>query len=367
MSGFVLKVPYGNYTFDSFLECLRRNCETVFGEEEKKKWFKVHTVLHTLKDWKRGIFSESEVRDFGDVAEITIVREGNFEEEGKEEVFYGVEYEPGLVLFFTSAILEGYEKTLERRIDRTRGATQAWISSTLFQMVWQSILEHNGGYVHRFTSRRGPLDNTPALTRPSYERRINYTGEDGTQAVKELQTQYGVSPESMYLMIRPDLQVQITNRGFFSAKAASPMGLDILLQFLDLTTGELLESRRETARIRFDVLNAHGDSSLPHVASITAGRITLHGSLLTADLVREFFAKSEEFSFLDTYLEEGSLGASATVVDEIKGSVFDISMTEKEVTLVPKYNTTFESFFLFFRSVAEQLDEGATLHVLSTH
>jgi hypothetical protein len=167
----------------------------------------------------------------------------------------------------------------------------------------------------------------------------------------------------MYLRITPSLVIQITRSGFFAAKEILPPALEIFLGVLSTVKDELLETKSKSESLRFETPNILGEASLPRVASITAGQILLQGRPLSADVVREFVSNAEDFSFTDYHMIEGSMAFSSTVVDEVKGSVFDISMTEREITMIPKYNTTFESFIGFLNAVREQLDEQATLSI----
>ena len=353
-----MRIPEAEYSFESFLEYIKENHDSVYEDEERKKWLKVHTVLHALDDWKSRLFAPSEIRHFGEITEIVIARDKE-----QQESYYAAEYAEGLLIFFSSAVLESYEATLGDRIRKNRGVTRAWISPGLFQTVWQSILSGHDGYVHRFTSRRGSLDDTPSRIRPNYKRRFSYTGNDGTQVVKELQNEYGVAPESMYLRINPELTIQVTTSGYFAAREITPEALTIILESVEMVKDELLETKETSESLRFEVASMLDEETSPRVAAVTAGRIGLRGRPLSAGTVEEFMRNAEDFSFIDFHLKEGSLGFSAAVVDEVKGSVFDVSMTEKEITMIPKYNTTFESFIDFLRTVREQLDEQATLKV----
>jgi len=165
------------------------------------------------------------------------------------------------------------------------------------------------------------------------------------------------------MRISPSLTIQMTNSGFFAAREITPEALTILLECIEMIEEELLATKETSESLRFDVMNILGRDALPRIASVTAGRIELKGRPLSAVTLREFMENTEGFSFLDVHLREGSLGFSAAVVDEIKGSVFDVSMSEADITMIPKYNTTFESFIGFLRTVREQLDEQATLKV----
>lgn len=60
------------------------------------------------------------------------------------------------------------------------------------------------------------------------------------------------------------------------------------------------------------------------------------------------------------YLEEGSLNLSAIVIDEVRNAVFDVSGTERSLAIVPKSDTSFDSFIRFYRYVTETLDSKAS-------
>jgi hypothetical protein len=74
---------------------------------------------------------------------------------------------------------------------------------------------------------------------------------------------------------------------------------------------------------------------------------------------------SDEFSFVDKTILEGSLSFSGTVIDEYKGTIFGLSGGENEILLIPKHHTTFESFVRFYRMIVEKIDDEAELSLLS--
>ncbi len=359
-------VPADDYSLDSFVTYLKDNREEVFEEYETKKWLKVHIILHNLDDWPSQLFVGEEVNDFGEISEVNLEREDSSPSTRTRERFYVHEYRSGLLLFFSSTIREGYQKTVLRRIERTRGVTEAWIPPMLFQQVWGRMIEEHGGYVYRFMSRRGSLDDTPAQIRPQHKRRFNYTGDDGTETLKELQELYGVLPQSLYVQVRPDLKIQLKSQGFFSAQEITHEAFSILFEILEQVQEELLQTKQISQRLKYEVRPVLGRTDGPQVASVTAGQIRLYGEDLTPEAVEGFISDMAGFSFLDRSLVEGSLGFSATVVDELKGSVFNVSMSEDEILLIPKHETTFESFLSFYRGVAEQLDDRASLRVWGT-
>lgn len=354
-----MQVPEDQYTLETFLTYLQEHQDDIFEDSDRKRWLKVQAVLHNSDDWRGGLLRPAESRDFGEITEVQMRHADGSE---NAERFYAVEYQPGLLLFFTSAVQDDYQQTLDRRIRRTRGFTTAWIPPPLFQGVWQSILEEHEGFVYRFTSRRAQLDLTPARIRPEYARRFSYTGNDGTQVLKELQSEYGVTPESIYLQLKDELLVHVTNRGFIETGSTSPAAIELLRRVFASIADQLLADKRTSERIQFDVGHLQGEPDGALVAAISAGWVRFRGERLSEPVLRSFVkAAEDDFSFIDTSRSEEPLSFTATVVDEAKGSVFDIAVSEKGVSLVPRFHTTFESYLTFYRHLAEELDESAEL------
>jgi hypothetical protein len=52
---------------------------------------------------------------------------------------------------------------------------------------------------------------------------------------------------------------------------------------------------------------------------------------------------------------------SATVVDDIKGTLFGVTGGNNEIILVPKHRTSFESFLSFYERIVESFDQSAYL------
>lgn len=281
-----MEIPQSAYTQRSFQDYLLDNPREVFGEEVKKKWLKVYCLFAADGTWRQSLFAGAEVRDFGEVVEVKLRNPPDYPAERRDENYYILEPSPGLLLCYTSATKESYEKTLAERIRRTIGVTQMHIRRGIFERVSGLLLEEYGGDIYRFTRRRGPMDSTPAEKRGGYARRFNYTGDDATFVAQELKETYGVSPTSLYIRINDNLTVQITNDGLFSARAISELALDVFAYFLNTVKEEVLSVKNTSQKLKFEVKTvAHEDGPALKVASIETGVIQLRAMPLDAFMV----------------------------------------------------------------------------------
>ena len=348
--------PEEKYSKDEFIRYLITHSSEVFDDDRRRKWLKIYSILVSDDGWRNELFKEGEAQAQGDVYKIC----PRTETTPWEEDYFLVEYCPGLVLLFTTAADFQYRKDLEKRIKKTVGASRMWLRPDLFRTYWKGFLREEEGYVYRFTSMKHAQDDINCQIRPFYKRRLNYTGNDATQTLEEMRELYGVIPKSLYLQVTHDLKIHITNDGLFSAQEPSETALNLFFQQLDRVKDEVIDMVSTSKAMKFEII---GDS-LTKNASIVAGIITLKREL-DAGIADGFRKDMQDFSFIDVHLETGSLSMTATVVDDLKGSIFNISATESQILLVPKFRPTFESFLNFYRSVVETFDENARLSLVS--
>lgn len=353
-----VKVIGRAFTTDTFLEYLANNSESLWSDDKRRNWLKFHCVLTKRAHWIESLFGDARLNRMGDVIEAEKRIDGK-----KDETFYAFEYEPGLVLVATTATNADYETALERRISRVRGLGKMWVRPDLFESVWRGILERFGGEVYAFISRRSAYDSTPAEVRPNYGRRINYSGNDATETMKELLTTYGVLPESLRITIGDQLKLQVTHEGLFAAQYPSAVSLEILRFFVRSVKDRVLEEKNTSEMLNFSLETIHSHGG-PRVATVDAGEIVLESRTLDRVLAETMVSNFENYSFLDASLHEGSFGLTATVLDLQKGSVFDISGSDDAIQLIPKYGSSFESFLGFYRSVVEWIDDKASLRLV---
>ncbi len=330
-------------------------------DDRRRNWLKVHCVLAKSDGWVQSLFGAAPVTRMGVLVDARVPVESQ-----RGEAFYALEYEPGLILVFSTATQEDYETALEKRIDETPGLAKMWVRPDMFEGVWRGVLDRFGGRVYWFISRRSANDSTPAELRPGYARRLNYSGEDATDTMRELLSIYGVLPESLKIQASDELKVQITNEGLFAAQHPTRTAIEILRFFVESVKDRVLALKATSESLRFGVQTVY-DGGGPRVATVDAGEILLEGRSLDQVLVDSMLENFEGFSFLDTHTEQGSLSFVATVVDRQKGTVFEVSASEDGIRMIPKYNASFESFLSFYRAVVEWIDDKATMRVFGQY
>jgi len=368
-----MKVAKSQYTFDQFVNYLVENEQEVFGSGERKQWLKVY-LIHAKEDWKP-LFEKFHQTKLGEILKISI----QTEDLKKPVDFYIYEWSPKFLMFFTSSRREEYEKTLSKFIKFNRGISEMWINPDIFLKVKNYLLDEYHANVYKFISRRSSLSEIYAELRPDVDKRLSYTGEDATTVIKEVQKSYGVVPDSISFRIGFQ-KIQITSSGMFRFLSVNELSINILRDILKVLTDpqKMIRTVADSICSKTKVVRI-GETSVPTV-DVVSGIIKLQNIKLNKYIVEKFFKQENvfikrprefwsseeeiEFSFINTSIMEGSFSFSATVVDDIKGTMFGIIGSTDQLTLIPMHRTTFESFLRFYRLIIESLDNDARFNVL---
>jgi hypothetical protein len=370
-----MRIPEGEYRFDTFLDYLAKNEMKVFGGGERKQWLKVYLV-YAREGWEE-MFQEFPRKKLGDLLRIVMQARAL----SKPVEFYVHELGPGILVFLTSSRREEYEKTLQKFIRLNRGITEMWIPRQLLTDVRNYLLDKYQAVIYGFISRRNRLSKVPAKLRPNFDRRLSYTGDDGTRLLKEVLDFYGVMPTSISFRVGTD-KLQITNRGMLLFRSVNIRTVAVLKELLSIITARERKVREVSGTLRRDTKAIQLGELQIQTPVVVPGIIKLEEKKLDRNTVEHFFkqedivetepelglpeeASGREFSFIDTSIQEHSFSFSATVVDDLKGSMFGLSGSADRMILVPMHRTTFESFIRFYRLVNESLDEEAKFDVLS--
>lgn len=376
-----MKIPEANYTFESFVRYLVDNERKVFGGGERKRWLKVYLV-HAREDWEE-LFHGLTQTKLGDLRRISMQAKGL---PGAVE-FYVYEWSPGILVFLTSSRKEEYEKTLKRFIRFSRGITEMWIRPSLFLNVRNHLLDNYHAVVYNFISRRGPFSKTPARIRPGVDRRLSYSGDDGTEVLKEVLGFYGVLPDSISFLVEND-KLQITSNGMLLFRSVNERTAQIMTELLRILTEPQRLVRKVSDSLRRGTRTITIGKAEIRTPVVVPGIIRFQTTKLDRNAIEQFFRQeirevsqesspveespefveeleAREFSFIDTSIREGSFSFSATAVDDLRGTMFGLCGTSDYMILVPMHRTTFESFLRFYRLVTESLDEEAKFDVLA--
>jgi hypothetical protein len=350
-----LRLPSRDWSFNDWIDTLIQEKSKVFSSR-KDTMLKVYYV-HSNEAAQRALLSHQLAKKQGDFTVITMSYHESATGIKKETEYWMHEKEPGLLMFFTASTKEGYEKTLRHKIENLAGLHEMWIKPTTFKTITKYLVDNKECGIIKFLADRRRYDDAPQEVKENASRHIQFRTDnpwDGVNRLQEMEHQYGMTAYSIDFVLEGN-RVQITDDGLFHLKTITRESFDLMNDILELVRGEEREMRETAQSLKFvpQISIAQENNDI-----LESGRIILKKEL-DAEMAKQIVKQFKNFSFLDSKILAGSLLFYSDVIDKQKGSIFSISATESSILLIPKYNTTFETFLRFYKSIVEFVDEDA--------
>lgn len=327
---------------------------------KKRKWIKIHGVRVRADVW-RTILKPYFRRELGNIWHVSLPLFGAEEEIRKGVDFYICNYSPELLLFYTASTDWEYERTLRKLTDETPGLGRMWIGPKRFEGLILHFMDKFNPITERFIARRTQRDTLPARIRPETDRRINWSAEDSFETLVELRDLYGVRTTSVVIRTREG-KIQLNNDGMFVLTRATHGMFAAFEEAMDFLGEEQIDYTKTSQSMELGYQTIRMDKGEIIVPQLTSGTVLLQKAKLDSSLV-EKIVRSPKFDFIDSSPVEGSFSWVSTVIDRDKRSVFGVNSNDTTINLVPRFNTTFETFLDFYRQILEEVDPTATFQV----
>ena len=354
-------IPDGRFSRESFQHYLIENYHALFLPGKKRKWIKIHGVRVKPDEWK-DMLGRYLIRELGDVWHIGLPIFGNEQPNGRERVdFYICNYSPELLLFYTASTNWEYERSLRKLTDETLGLGRMWIGPKRFEDLVLHFMDRFNPTLERFIARRTQRDTLDAKLRPEMDRRVNWTAMDSFDTLWELRDLYGVRPTSVVMRMHGG-KIQLNNDGMFVITRATRDMFAAFEDAMSLLKEEQVSYARTSQKMELVSQTIRTDAGEIVVPKLTSGTILLQKMKLDSAVIKKI-ESSAKFDFVESSPVEGSFSWVSTAIDKDKKSVFGINSNDTTINLVPRFNTTFESFLDFYRQILEEVDPTAKFQI----
>ena len=353
-------------SFESFLEQLAENPDIVFENSQRKNWLKVD-LLVADSNWQK-LFHDYNLVKHGELYYFQMKND-------KVAEYYVYEIKEGILVVLSMSNRDEYKSTLQSFIKKTRGINPAWIPANSFRETIDFIQSNYRSKIYSFTSRRSIHSKHSAKIRGDFNRSMRYSGNDADDAINELKELYGVTPTIVDFNIESK-KIRITNDGFILIRKFNLRLLHMVVEIIDRAISDSIELRKISKQISYQEKETWNSFD---VTKLISGKIVFNGNpdtMLISRLFKDYNdidlntdknTELPKFSFINSNLSEKPLNYSAIAVDEEKGIIFGISGNSKQLVLVPKHKTSFESFINFYRLINETVDESSNLQLFNEH
>ena len=356
-----MEVPNKNYTLGSFQAWLNEKAKdysrqlklvclfSIFSE-----WGRPSQILTLTKLLENRGFA---VRELGEIRELAT---SYTDPETKKVIpvkFYCYLSKDNQILrCFTTATTDDINKTLSLATEEP-GLYHLWISPQAFEDVKHWILDHRGAKATYFVATRVSSMSLGAKIRPESERTMIYFGDDAQETLEEARYQYGVTPDTVRFQVPGIGSIQVNRRGTFSYYGGE---MSFLTETSDLAINRVLQTKKIIDSSKVEVVELKTAKKKLDLTQIKSWTIEFDRSIgpeELEDLFREL--ESNKFAVYNSVIMRGSLYAESTILDEVKKTVFTVTADSRRISISPRYQSSFESFFRFYQTVVEKFDSGA--------
>jgi hypothetical protein len=356
-----MEVPQRNFTVESFHAWLKEKAK------DYSRRLKLVCLFSTFSDWedpsqvlslkrlleRRGFT----VKAMGEIRELSTSYVEPVTDRTVQVKFYcHVSRDTQILRCFTTARGADVKKTLSP-VTEQPGLYDLWINPVAFDEIKKVILSRPGARVTRFVARRVSSMSLDARIRPEMGRTMIYFGDDAEQTLEESTYQYGVIPDAMRFRVPGVGNLQIGRRGTFSYFGGE---MSFLLETSDLAIDRVLRTKRIIDSSRIEVVPLKTASRELELIQFKPWTIELGrpiGAEELGDLFREL--EASKFAVYNSIIMKGSLHAESTILDELKLTVFTVMANTHRISVSPRYQSTFESFYRFYQTIVEKFDSRA--------
>jgi len=320
-------------------------------------------ILTSLSEYSQSAFLDvlrdanyQVVEDLGAVKKI----EKLYDEGDKRAQFYMTfDDETDIVLFYSDMRkTEEIKSTLEKFLRFNQGIHYLFVSPQILQSIREQIIEGEpAAQITEFVAKRTERAETEATYRPEFARTINYYGDDGLEALRKMERNYGVLPRIMEFDVPGGLQFRVNREGVFKLVNGD---LTEHYDYIQLCIEKAMKMKEAYEVATFQMAPVSERLSIATsepVAIELQNRLQYHevGSFKNS-------LQNNDYVVLDSYAEEGSLYFSSKIIDGTKNSVFRIKANEDEIRVFPQDEKDLGSFYRFYEFIQDSIDERAQLN-----
>lgn len=335
--------------------------------KKENRYLKILCILTNYESWKppeRSLELDYffrkhgfSIKEFGEGRKLSTEYYDRLKDETIPVEYYAYVRSPRLLLCFSTAPAKAIEYTM-KPIFKENGIYYLWLPPSTFEEIRRVVLsDHPYAKITFFSGSRTPSTGFECEIRPDYSRSITYHGEDGMEALKEFTYYYGILPETVGFRVPGVADFQIKHTGMFTLISGD---LNFLFKIIEKAIISTVRIRNIVETSRFDLFPLETAKKKLQVPYIVPWIIDFSRPFDYDDCENliQVLAKND-FALYNYVLMSGSVILDSTVADELKKSVFTISMNSNRMVISPRYDTTFDSFLRFLQIITENFDPQA--------
>lgn len=340
------------------LDDLLPEAATQLGVDERGR-FRI-ICLSTNLSWDellqrvRGYFTETEQGDFHQL-HTTHKRHNK-----KFHVYLYLYQHPetGAPIIFTLNSYDDFRRTAERMIERTEGLYTLWIRPGEMAELREEVLDIEGIRLTGFDYDTFGKEEHKGERRPGYRRSGRHDSEDAEHVLEEWKLEYGVTPTQLRFDLPTRGEFHFSNDGEFVLTEG-----DTRFLYDEVAEAGIRKSYPLSKTVQSSELKVTTEDGIDQILERPL-EMTITDTLDYDDVDTFVSAMKQEDFYPYSYQEApGSLLLSGRIVDEQNSGMISVATDGETMTLLPRYESGFDSLMRFYRFVIEQVDPEATIEL----
>lgn len=338
------------------LDDLLQEAAAKLGQDERGR-FRV-ICLSTGLSWKellqrvRGYFTETVQGDFRQLYTSYYKLKKKF-----HVYLYMYQHpETGTPIIFTLNSYDDFRRTSKRMIEKTEDLYTLWIRPNEMAKLREEILDAEGIRLTGFNYDTFGKDEHKGERRPGYKRKGSHDSEDAEHVLEEWKLEYGISPTQLRFDLPTKGEFHFSNDGEFVLTEGDTRFLYEEVVESALSKAYPLNETVQSSEIK--VTNERGIDQIEERSL----EMTIKDTLNYEDVDSFVSAMKQDDFYPYSYQEApGSLLLSGRIMDEQNGGMISVSTDGETMTILPRYESGFDSLMRFYRFVVEQVDPNTSI------
>lgn len=295
-----------------------------------------------------------------DVTEQGVFHELHAKYEKHNQLFHVYLYlyrhpETGSPIFLTLNSHDDFRRTANRIITGTERIHYIWFPPEEMALIKNEILDNEGCRLVKFEGEKfGREQKYEEERRPEIRRKGEYSGDDAADTLEERKKEYGITPVHLYFEWPTKGTFHFRDEGEFVLNSGNPEFFfkEIVMPTLE-TVNPLNTAIKES---ELHIVEKQGIEQIEkHTLNIKLN------APLDYDERGDLIDHMKEGGFYPYSLQtsKGSLLLNGRIVDEENGGIISLSTDGQIMSILPRYESGFDSLLRFYRFVVEQVDSEA--------
>jgi hypothetical protein len=245
-------------------------------------------------------------------------------------------------------------------IESTENLYPLWLRPEEISELRQEILEMEGVRLTGFEyDTFGRDQHDESERRPGHRREGSHEGDDALDILEDMKIDYGITPTQLRFSLPSEGEFQISNDGEFVMKSGKTEFL--YRDVVERTLEKAIPISEKAQESELKIVSKEG------IETVEEKPLAMEiGDSLDYEDVDTLISSMKESDFypFDYQADRGSLLLSGRIIDEQNGGMLSISTDGQTLTILPRYDSGFDSLLRFYRFIIEEVDPTTSIEVL---